>query len=897
MSFFFGNVKREPKKVSPSGPRQTVSAKTKQSAGALNRLGCKACSLANCGDRVEAYFAKRTDVFILGEAPTATDVKKGVPLVGKVGKLLNDVTPDNMERRISYGTIVQHRPPEDREPTFSEIESCRGHVTAAIEQAKPKLIIGLGPLAQRWVVGSLDMKGLRGRIMAVQIGNHKCWFMSTFNPEYVLKSAYESDRPLQSRMGFTFKMDFAKAFDYVGDSSPPHIVTSVEAKKDVHTYNGDPKAFLGFKELLDEFAAAKKAKVFATDVENYPLKPYSKDAVLLTASISYRNKKGHLHTFAFAIDHPKAQWTKKQREIILEEFNELISNKKVVKVAHNAPHEIEWFLHMFGTDFLHHDSWEDTMMQAHLIDERKGDGKEEDRRPTYQNLNFLTKQYFGLAIKSLFKLDKKDMRKTDIDECLLYNGVDSKYTLLLHEHQEQILKAEGLSEIFHFIKRRQTTVAIMQHMGMPVNQKTTKKFQRRLDKEVKAIEAKIANLKVVKKFIADRGTFNPHSGPDVLSLFKDYLKRTEIKVEAKNHDKTSDKKFRYAVDKAVLDKIDHPISKLIIRLRNRQKLKSTYVDEFVLGTGKIIYDDGMLHTTFNTTFTTSGRLSSEDPNMQNFPKRDDKWVRRQVTAGGKGYVLVSLDYGQLEWCLACVCSKDKVMVDATWTGYDVHMVWAEKIAAQWPKLVGGKKYVKDRKDEESIKKYKYARSLVKNKMVFPAIFGAAQESIGGYLNMPEDVTKRIFDEFWKTFHGLGTWQKKLMKGYYEKGYVVNLFGRKRRYPMTKNEAINFPIQSTAAEMVCDAMDRLSMLAVKTKQWHLHPRLNIHDDLTFIFPDNDNIIDEGIETAVNEMLKLPYKFVNVPMSVEVSIGTHWENQEEIGKFWTYDIGRHEKREAA
>lgn len=895
MSFFFGDRKREPKKPQRTGPRQaTVTAKTRQSAGALNRLGCKACSLANCGNRVEPLEAKRTDVFILGVSPSKGDADKGKIVPGKTYRLLNDLIPEDMERRVTYGTIVQHRPPEGREPTFSEIECCRGYVTAAIEKAKPKVIVGLGALALQWALGSLDMTGLRGRFMAVQIGSHKCWFMATHDEEYVKRVAYQKDRPLQSKVGFTFKMDISKAFSYAENCEPPKIVDTAEAKKNVYTYNGQKDSFLGFKELIDEFKAAKKADKFATDVENYPLKPYNKDAVLLTASISYRTKKGHLHTFSFAVDHPKAGWSKKQREIILEEYNELISNKKVVKVAHNAPHEIEWFLHMFGTDFLDHKSWEDTMMQAHLIDERKGQGKEDDRRPTYQNLNFLTKQYFGLAIKSLFKLDKKDMRKSDIDECLLYNGVDSKYTLLLHEHQEQLLIDEGLIGIFNFIKPRQTTVAIMQHMGMPVNQKTTKKFQRRLDKEVKSIERKIANLKVVKKFAADKGSFNPHSGHDVLAIYKDYLKRSEIKVEA---DKGSGKEFRYAVDKSVLDKIDHPLSKLIIRLRNRQKLKSTYVDEFVLGSGKVIFDDGMLHPTFNTTFTTSGRLSSEDPNAQNFPKRDDKWVRRQVTAGGKGYVLVSLDYGQLEWCLACVCSRDKVMVDATWTGYDVHMVWAEKIAKQWPKLVGGKKHVKNRKSEDSIKKYKYARSLVKNKMVFPAIFGASQESIGGYLNMPENVTKSIFDEFWKTFHGLGKWQKKLMNGYYNDGFVSNLFGRKRRYPMSKNEAINFPIQSTAAEIVCDAMDRLSMLAVKTKQWHLHPRLNIHDDLTFIFPNDDEVIDEGISIAVSEMLKLPFKFINVPMSVEVSIGTNWENQEDIGKYWTFDIGRHEKREAA
>lgn len=262
-------------------------------------------------------------------------------------------------------------------------------------------------------------------------------------------------------------------------------------------------------------------------------------------------------------------------------------------------------------------------------------------------------------------------------------------------------------------------------------------------------------------------------------------------------------------------------------------------------------------------------------------------MREQVDALD-GHVLVSIDFGQLEWCLACICCRDKAMVDATWTGYDVHMAWATKIARRWPGLIGGKKYIKDQT------KMKKARGLVKNKMVFPVIFGATKESVAGYLGMPEDVTNKIFSEFWDTFSGLNRWQKKLMKGYYDTGYVENLFGRKRRYPMTKNEAINHPIQSSAAEIVCDAMDRLSILALENDRPYLHPRMNIHDDLTFIIPEKK--VDDSLEIIVPEMLKLPFDFINVPMSVEVSIGTNWGNKEEIGKFWTYDVGRHSKKDA-
>lgn len=887
MSFFFANAKREAKtKVTTNLRRspQKVSAKTKQSADTLNRLGCAACPLAKQSDRVHPNIPKkRTEVLFLSEAPGPRDEEKGKPLYGAAGKLLKDLIPDEHERNVGYATIVQHRPPDDKEPDWVEVECCRGHTTKAIEEARPRLIVGLGIGVLRWALANGDMIGMRGRVFSIKIGEHKCFFMPTFDPKFVREKAYDDERPLQSRVGHAFRMDIQKAFDLLDTDEKPVVVTVVEAKKDINIYNGQKSSKLGFKELMEEFKKAMKAKTWALDFETYPLRPYAKDAAAITASISLYKEDG-VHTFAFAIDHPKAGWTKNERAEVLAAFKKLAMNRKATKIAHNQSFELEWLLFLFGTDIVDHYGWEDTMMMAHIIDERKGPGKEEDRRPTYQSLDFLCKQYLGLKLKAMFNLDKKDMRKSDLDTCLLYNGCDSKFTLILHEVQLGIIKREKLLKVHQISKPRQTTVALMQHFGISVDSKVTMKFQKRLDREVKGIEAEISELKIVKQFEKDkRVKFNPHSGPELITILRDYLKRTEINVAGKRAGDAD----RIAVDKGVLDRIEHPIAGLIIKLRNKQKLKSTYVDPFVPGEGKLIYPDGMLHTNFNTTFTTTVRLSSDDPNMQNFPKREDKWVRAQIAAP-KGYSLVSFDFGQLEWCLACICCKDKVMVDATWTGYDVHMEWAVKIAKLWPKLVGGKKHLKNRDTDESKKKYKYARGLVKNKMVFPVIFGATQDSVRGYLDMPEDVAGKIFKEFWNTFGGLAGWQKKVMKDYYDKGYVENLFGRRRRYPLSKNEAINSPIQSTAADIVIDAMDRLSIMACETKQWHLHPRLNIHDDLSFIIPDE--LLDEASEIIVKEMLTLPFDFINVPMSVEMGLGSDWSNQEDIGKFWTHDISR-------
>ena len=142
------------------------------------------------------------------------------------------------------------------------------------------------------------------------------------------------------------------------------------------------------------------------------------------------------------------------------------------------------------------------------------------------------------------------------------------------------------------------------------------------------------------------------------------------------------------------------------------------------------------------------------------------------------------------------------------------------------------------------------------------------------------------DEFWGTFTGLKAWQDRLMKGYYNDGYVTSLTGRKHNYPLTRNEAINFPVQGIAADIVCNAMNTLSEQAISSGDWHIHPVLNIHDDLTFIVPDNDAVLDDTIRRICQVMLKPSYDFINVPLSVKCSVGTNWYEMDVVDKFWSH-----------
>lgn len=868
MGFFPSQLKQQQKR-SPKGLRSAPV--TKQNAQTLNRLGCSACPLANADvqtPKMQPTLAKETLVYFLAEAPGQhEDETSGKPLTGPSGKLLRECIPEGDEEYCSFDNVVRDRPPQNRTPVWTEIEHCRSHIVASIEKAKPKLIVGLGVVPLTWMLNSSDMIGMRGRLFAVKVGNHSCWFMPTYDPSFILRIAWDKKKPLNSRLGHCFRMDVAKAFKRVGDLVPPHVDTEAEIREGIQTFSAPDQ----FPKLLSLLKRARAAPLKAIDLETSALRPYGAQARILTVALSFEAVN-----FSFALDHPKSRWRPDQRKELLEWIVGIVTDT-ATKVAHNAPFELEWLIQYFGKGIVNHQDWECTMMQAHFIDERRGrqyrEGEDSDRA-TYQKLDFLCKQHFGVAYKSYFKLNKKDMASADLEETLVYNAADTKYTLRLFHHQMKLLRAEGLASAYYEALPRQPTVAIMQHLGVEVDQTEIKRAQAQLKTEIEQIRDEIYELKVVKAFIADRKEFNPLSGPDTIAIFKDYLHRTELVVQDKET-----KKERYSTDKNVLDKIDHPLSNLIVRLRNRTKLKSTYIDCFEAGVGAMIWPGSRLHTSFNTTFAETGRLSSDDPNLQNFPQRNDAWVRGIVVAP-KDHVLVAFDYGQLEGCTSAICSGDKVLIKALWEDYDIHMEWAQRTVAKYPEIVGGAKNMADKAVAKAL------RAKIKNKLVFPAIFGATSTSIAGYLSMPEPIIEDLMDDFWAEFNGLKTWQDRLMKRYYDDGYVESPTGRRHYYPLSRNQAINMPIQSFACDIVCSAMNELSYRAIAGERWHMHPHLNIHDDLSFIVPDDDEILSESIEEIYTVMLTPPYAYINVPLSVTCSIGKNWFKPEEIGKFWSH-----------
>lgn len=243
--------------------------------------------------------------------------------------------------------------------------------------------------------------------------------------------------------------------------------------------------------------------------------------------------------------------------------------------------------------------------------------------------------------------------------------------------------------------------------------------------------------------------------------------------------------------------------------------------------------------------------------------------------GGKGKIMMKVDKGQIEARTIAMGSRDEVLVKYLWERHDIHKDWAMKIIEVWPDTCrerhGGFK-------EEHIKAF---RAEVKNQMVFPAFYGSAADPIARALEMPITVFMPLYEEFWDLFSGVKRWQREVTKFYEEYGYVETLTGFRRYAPLSQNMLINSISQSTASDILVDDWNRLNKISMEREDLNFSPVFNIHDDLTFIFPEKD--AGYYLPIILRESVSFKAKWVNVPIVVEAAIGPNWHEMEKLGEF--------------
>lgn len=790
-------------------------------------------------------------VYFLSGSPTANQDVKNDFFGGQSGEFLLNLIPQDWDDRVRANWTTRCHSEKDSEEII--IECCKNSVESDIVAMKPKIIVGLGWEPLRWVLRETRIDVWRSRFAPVKIRDHVCWYYAMLSPAIVMSkrrfNKKTKKRDTKTEWDTQFGLDVDTLFNTLDKNLLPEPkIYEVEFEKNIYWTEGNKSN----KELEKVLGWLKEATTWgkhANDIETTALRPYKEDARIITMSVGTFDK-----TYAFPYDYrgqTGRPWTPEQLDRLRLGIKEYLESSGK-KICHNVKFEQEWYSYFFGNRCLRATEWGDTQAEAYALDERRG----------LHSLDKLCLLHFGFNLKDLSSLDRKRMESYPLKRILPYNGLDVKWTYKLHEVQDAKLRKDPtlIPVVKHLIKT-QPTLVMAQQQGLDVDIDYKNELSDAAAIKISEIVTRFKKLPEVLDYRNKFGKSLQISSPDdLLKFFKNSLGLDE---ELKN------KKGKYCTDAVVLAGLNLPIADIILEFRGIAKKKSTYLDSI----DDLVYPDGKLHTNFNPYETSTGRLSSDEPNMQNWPNRKGKEIRAMVVPP-KDHWIVCSDYGQIEARLLGVASQDKNFCEVLWNDYDVHMEWAEKLVRACPAILDRKAY-RELERDVILKKF---RGLVKNQWVFPAFYGSSPYSIAGSIGVPIDIVFNLFKEFWDTFAGVKRWQE-WIKSYYNKhGYVETLTGRRRHGPLSFNEAVNAPIQGTASDICVDAMNRLSEQGYKVV-------LNVHDDVTSVVHDDD--LDDAIVQIPELMCEVPFDWINVPIAVEVTAGPNWFAQEEIGTFKSTD----------
>lgn len=847
MGFFFNDVKGVTKKGG-GAQRKHIPIEL------MNQQGCKACPLDKApmkSPKMEPSGSTRPLIYVIGSGPTEDDDAEGLPMSGKFGRILRNAMDPSLYRRDTRFAHMVRCKPKGTSPELSETECCRGKVVKDIEDTQPRVVIGLGPEVLAWATGLSNIGNNRGRPVVAQFGSHSCWFLPAYATSYV---ASRQRKYGKSEFELCFEFDMHKAQELsMGTGRLPQPYTSGFDDGVVRiegASSGD------FHLLEDELNRTIKNERCAIDIETTRLRPYFNDAKILTVAVGTFDR-----TVAFALDHPEAGWSDSLRRKVWGLFADYMVSG-VSHIAHHAGFEMEWLAWAFGPRILYLYDWEDTLAQAHSIDEREGN-----------SLDDLCRRYFGFFLKSQSRVDAKRILESPLRDVLRYNGMDTKWTDLLFYEQRNILEAGG--DKFQRDYRRKVllerALVLTQRRGVRVDPRYAVNMKDVLENEIKVLGGQIRKTPEVRRYENRFGMFRPTAPEDVLKLMKDICQRDEINTALGGM--TSNEE---ALSSMPPEEV--PSARMILEHRAVTKLLSTYIEPIIAK--KILCDDGLIHTKYSSMIAETQRLASQDPNLQNFPKRKRKEIRG-VVIPRIGRWFVAADYGQIEARVFAMASEDRNLVQYLWTDYDIHGFWADRFLQRYPKI---KDWVVSEfgvSGDDSKLVRKTLRQEAKNRWVFPQFFGASFKSCAAGMHTPEDIAEELQKEFWDEFPGVLKWQERTLKNYERNHYVELLTGSKRRGPLSKNQIINTPIQGTAAHIVTAAMDAINAEAFMNDDEDGIVDMNIHDDLTFDVLEAER--DERIPRIAKEMCRHRFDFINVPLLVEVSIGKRWHELEEVAKY--------------
>lgn len=617
--------------------------------------------------------------------------------------------------------------------------------------------------------------------------------------------------------------DFSKALKYLNKSFPIIDLDNYVSTDDLNL-------------IEDYIQKCFEKKLVVIDLETSTLKPYFDESKIICASLCCDNSP-IVFPFFKLMNIPRFQ----------KMIKKLLTSKEVTKIAHNLKFERSWFRNIMGYDF--EKPYDDTLLLQHLLDGRRNS----------HGLKFLAYVYFGIKGYEDEVHSYKDMSLVPENKLHKYCASDTLFTYKLWKIFRKKL-TEKLKWVYkNLLLDGVDSILNSEDEGVLVSKKELDRLDEKYSLQLYELTEKINNLKEVKEY-RKTDTLSLSSSKDLNKFLYDYLKIKPPKITDKGN---------YSIDADSLSSINTKFTKLLTDLRKVSKMKSTYID----GLRPLIYSDNRLHGDYLLHGTETGRLSSANPNYQNFPKRENPDFRK-IFIAPKNHVIISCDYSQWEVRVVAFYCKDPELIKAILNKIDFHALYAEKLFN-----------ISQKKIDKTI--FKELRHVSKNLFIFPSIYGASYSSISNSINtfiekfskyklfkLDKYFIKSIQDDFYSLYHYLYEWQRKVLHDYSKNGYIETLFGRRRYGPLSYNMIINTPIQSVATDFTLLSMNRCNKKGITIP-------LMIHDDLTFYALEK--IWREKYEIVKRCMTDYDFDFINVPIEIEAKVGKNWYEQVDVEKF--------------
>ena len=602
-----------------------------------------------------------------------------------------------------------------------------------------------------------------------------------------------------------------KVFKTAVDTTHRYFLTDTKEKRD---------------ELLSQL---NRVDEFCFDSETTSLNTFEAEIVGLSFSI----KAYEAYYIPFPADQAEAQ-------VLMDEFKALFSDETKTLIGQNIKYDLQvlknYHIEIKNKLF-------DTMIAHFLINPEMRHG-----------MNLLAETYLNyspISIETLIGKKGKtqgSMRDADIEAIKEYAAEDADITLQLKEIFTPQLNEHALEELFHEVEVPLVNVlSDMEREGIKIDTKVLNDYSAELEKDIVKIDAEIQAL---------AGTpFNISSPKQVGEILFEYLKIIDKPKKTKTG--------QYSTGEDVLAKLTdkHPIVAKILEYREVMKLKNTYVDTLPL---LVNPKTERIHTSYNQVVAVTGRLSSDNPNLQNIPVRTERgrYIRKAFVPRDENHILLSADYSQVELRIVASISKDPNMCEAFKLGKDIHTATAAKV------------YGID--ESEVTKEMRYKAKSVN----FGIIYGQGAFGLAENIGVSRSEAKQLIDNYFREYASIKKYMDDTINFARDNGYVETLLGRKRWLrDITSNNAIirgfaernaiNAPIQGSAADMIKVAMIDIQK-EFKKQNFKSKMILQVHDELVF---DVEKSELETIKPIIENYMKNAMT-LDVPLEVGMGTGLNW-----------------------